>query len=284
MTGNRMRCLVVLLRAAALGPVPSLAWGQLGHRLVASLAAARLTPQARVQVAGLLAGERLPTLAGVSGWADDLRTTDPQRFKATSAWHYIDSRDRSCRFVLPRDCPDGNCVVAAIESQRKVLADASQPVPARRDALKFLVHLVADVHQPLHASNHDDSGGNGFDIQLRTDIRPESSARGNYANGVMKTNLHAVWDFYVLASARAGPAPYLERLQPRLPAVNAARIGTPLSWAEESCGLIDSLQLYPRRHSLDHAYLKEMRPVAERRIEMAAVRLAALLNAALSGS
>jgi hypothetical protein len=279
------RCLPALLMLAiVLVPVPTLAWGQLGHRLVASLAAARLTPQAKVQVAGLLAGEREPTLAGVAGWADELRSTDPQRFKATSSWHYLDSKDASCHFVLPRDCPDGNCVVAAIETQRKILADRGQPLPARRDALKFLVHLVADAHQPLHASNHDDSGGNQFDIHLRTDIEPESYARSSYANGVMDTNLHSVWDFYVLASARMAPGQYVARLQPRLPAVNAARLGTPMSWAEESCALIDSLQLYPKRHSLDHAYLKEMRPVAERRIEMAAVRLAALLNAALSGS
>lgn len=274
----------VFALVVALVPVPSLAWSQLGHRLVASLAADRLTPQAKAQVASLLAGEREPTLAGIAGWADELRSSDLQRFKATSSWHYIDSRDGSCHFVLPRDCPDGSCVVAAIESQRKILSDRQQSLASRRDALKFLVHLVADAHQPLHASNHGDSGGNGFGIRLRTDIQPEAHARSNYANGVMDTNLHAVWDFYILASARIEPAQYLARLRPRLPAVKAARLGTPLSWAEESCGLIDSLQLYPQRHSLDHAYLKEMRPVAERRIEMAAVRLAALLNGALSGS
>jgi hypothetical protein len=157
-------------------------------------------------------------------------------------------------------------------------------VPARRDALKFLVHLVADVHQPLHASNRGDAGGNKFQVQLRTDIAPEPRLRGNFANGVMGTNLHAIWDTYVLASSRIGPAQYVQRLQSRLPLVSEARIGTPLSWAAESCALIDSLQLYPRRHALDHAYLEQMRPVAERRVEMAAVRLAALLDAALSGS
>jgi hypothetical protein len=75
-----------------------------------------LTPAARAQVDSLLAGEHVPTLGGVASWADELRNTDPARFQDTSAWHYIDSKDHSCVLVLKRDCPDGNCVVAAIEA------------------------------------------------------------------------------------------------------------------------------------------------------------------------
>lgn len=264
-------------------PAQVLAWTQLGHQLVGELAASRLTPSARAQVAVLLAGEASPTLGGIASWADGLRDGDGQRFKATSGWHYIDSKDGSCAFSPPRDCPDGNCVVAAIEAQRKVLADRSQPLAARRDALKFLVHFVGDVHQPLHATNRRDSGGNQFQVSLRTDIEPQFYARGSYANGVMGTNLHAVWDYYILASARLTPRRYLARLQPRLPVVDAGAIGTPLSWARESCELIDALRIYPPKHAMDHAYLTQMRPLAERRIELAAVRLAALLNATLDG-
>jgi nuclease S1 len=273
----------VLLLVLGLTPASALAWSALGHRLVGDLAATRLTPRARAQVAQLLAGESDPTLGGVSNWADELRKTDPQRFKATAGWHYIESKDGGCTFVLPRDCPDGNCVVAAIDAQRRILADRGQSPAARRDALKFVVHLVADAHQPLHADYRRDAGGNQFEISLRTDLEPEAYARRNYAHGVMNTNLHAVWDYYVLASARLTPQQYVSRLQQRLPQPRATQIGAPLAWAQESCALIDARQLYPGKHSMDHAYLAQMRPLAERRIEIAAVRLAAVLNQALGG-
>jgi hypothetical protein len=232
-------------------------------------------------VARLLAGERDPTLAGIASWADSLRDSDPQRFKATSPWHYINSRDGSCNLVLERECPDGNCIVGAIEAQRRILADQAQPQPARRDALKFLVHLVADVHQPLHAANRRDAGGNQFQVSLRTDLAPEAYARGSSANGVVATNLHAVWDYYVLASARLPARQYLVQLQSRMPVLKAGQAGDVLSWARESCALIDSTSLYPLKHVMDHAYLASMRPLAERRIQTAALRLAAVLNESL---
>jgi hypothetical protein len=276
--------LVLLLVPFGLASMPALAWSQLGHQLIGDLAQGRLTPQAQARVKTLLAGERDATLGAVASWADNLRNTDPARFKATSSWHYIDSKDGSCNFVLQRDCPDGNCVVAAIETQRRILADRSQSTAVRADALKFLVHLVGDVHQPLHASDRPDSGGNQFQVSLRTDLEPEAYARTSYRNGVMGTNLHAIWDYYVLASARLSPRQYEARLVPRLPAQKADRIGTPMSWAQESCALIDARKLYPEKHSMDHAYLTSMRPLAERRIETAALRLAAMLNEALGGS
>jgi hypothetical protein len=99
----------------------------------------------------------------------------------------------------------------------------------------------------------------------------------------MGTNLHAVWDYYILASARLSAPQYLSRLQRRLPKSSTRDGGTPLAWARESCELIDALQLYPLKHALDHAYLAAMRPLAERRIELAALRLAALLNETLGG-
>jgi len=274
----RLPAVLILL---GLFPAPVFAWAQLGHRLVAELAATRLTQPVQAQVAGLLASEPDPTLGGIASWADSLRDSDPPRFKATSPWHYINSRDGSCSFALERDCPDGNCIVGAIEAQRRILADPRQPQAARRDALKFLVHLVADVHQPLHAANRRDSGGNRFQVSLRTDLAPEAYARGNYANGVMATNLHAVWDYYVLASAGLPARQYFAQLQSGLPALQARHAGTALSWARESCALIDARKLYPQQHVMDHAYLESMRPLAEQRMQIAALRLARLLNESL---
>ena len=108
----------------------------------------------------------------------ELRSLDPERFKATSRWHYINAKGGGCGFELERDCPNGDCVVMAIERQRAILADRSQPLEARRDALKFLVHFLGDVHQPMHAGNRTDAGGNGHQISLRTPIQPEGPRYG----------------------------------------------------------------------------------------------------------
>jgi hypothetical protein len=284
---KRLLCALAAVLVLVL-PQTTFAWARLGHWLVGELAARQLTPQARAQVALLLAGEPDPTLGGIASWADDLRNTDPARFKQTSRWHYIDLNPADdCGYDPPRDCADGACVIEQIEAQRKVLADPAQPLEARRDALKFLVHLVGDVHQPLHAGahydagGHDDAGGNKFQVSLRTDIPPEAYAQKNYVNGVMGTNLHAVWDYYILASAGRTQEKYARKLRWRVPRIDAARLGTPQSWAQESCRIIDGKQLYPPQHVMDRGYLDAMRPLAEQRVEIAAARLAELLNETL---
>lgn len=173
-------------------------------------------------------------------------------------------------------------MIAAIERQRAILADRKQPLAARRDALKFVVHLVGDVHQPVHASNRTDKGGNTYQISLRTDLAPEAYARNKYVDGVMGTNLHSVWDYYILGSQKLKLSPYADRLDalPWPPAV--APTTDAEAWAGESCRLIDSHGLYPQGHRLDAAYLDAQRPLAEQRVRQAAYRLASMLNATLT--
>lgn len=153
-------------------PTPSSAWGSAGHQIVATLAERQLTPQAKFEVQRLLAIEPGSTLASVSNW------TDERRSPATAAWHYVNMpRDSSCQYDVTRDCPDGQCVAGAIKRQRRVLA-SSAPDLDRLKALKYLVHFVADVDQPLHAGFADDKGGNRYHLQ--------AFGRG--------TNLHALRD------------------------------------------------------------------------------------------
>lgn len=264
---------------------PANAWSKLGHRLVGALAQRHLDPAVQAEVARLLAGEPRPDLAGVSTWADTLRDEDPPRFKATSPWHYVKTQPGSCSIDVEQDCRDGKCVTAAIEAQRRILADRSQPLEARRDALKFLVHFVGDVHQPFHANSRTDKGGNDYQISLRTDIEPEAYARNRYANGVMGTNLHSIWDYYILESRGLSLEAYTTKLdaQPWPPMHDAAGAALiPKAWAGESCRLVDARQLYPQSHVMDHDYLDQMRPLAEQRIRQAAYRLASLLNQTLA--
>ncbi len=270
------------LLATASGPAQ--AWSRLGHALVGELAERHLDPAARAEVARLLAGEPDPTLAGVASWADDLRNLDPERFKATSRWHYVNTPPgEACGYVAARDCPDGQCVIGAIERQRAILADRSQPLEARRDALKFIVHFIGDVHQPMHANNHDDLGGNRFQVSLRTDLEPEAYARRNYVDGVMGTNLHSVWDYYILGTEGLSLSRYADRLDalpwPPMPADGPGTGAA--AWAGESCRLIDARDVYPQVHKMDDDYLDHFRPLAEQRVRQAAWRLAQVLEADL---
>ena len=278
----------LLLTAFLLLLAPSaLGWSALGHRLVGELAQRHLTPAANAEVTALLAGEPQPTLAGVATWADTLRDSDPARFKATSRWHYINTPPGSCQYVPERDCPNGECVIGAIEAQRRILADPGQPPAARRDALKFLVHFVGDVHQPMHANNHADKGGNEFQVSLRTDLQPEAYARKHYVDGVMGTNLHSVWDFYILGTAGPGSRgldlrQYADRLDAQPWPPMTTPLSAPHSWAGESCRLVESRDLYPASHKMDHGYLDAHRPLAEQRVRQGAYRLAMLLNTTLA--
>ncbi len=273
----------MLLFAALLAASPAaLAWSALGHRLVGAIAERHLDPAAEAQVRALLAGEPDPTLAGVAYWADALRNDDPPRFKATSRWHYINARGGGCDFDLARDCPDGGCVVAQIQRQRAILADRTRPREARRDALKFLVHLVGDAHQPMHAGDRTDAGGNQYQISLATALEPEAYARDKYVDGVMGTNLHSVWDYYILGAAGLSLPQYARKLDALpWPPSNEAPLFAPMAWARESCRLVEARHLYPDGHKLDDGYLDAMRPLAEQRIRQAAWRLASILNDAL---
>jgi nuclease S1 len=252
-------------------------WAKFGHRLIGELAERQLSPAAREEVSRLLAGEPDPTLGGVASWADDMRDLDG--WKWTAPLHYVRIHDPQCHFDAQRDCADGACVVGAIERYSRELADRSLPSTKRAEALKFVVHFVGDIHQPLHAGQRPDEGGNKFQISV---------ARGGYntlgkADGAdasrEATNLHSVWDFHVLASAQRDDAQWL------------AVLGEPLvlapqpvaTWAEASCRLTNGDSFYPRRPGkLAADYLDTHRALAERQLREAATRLAAIIEPALA--
>ncbi|MFL6593381.1 MAG: S1/P1 nuclease [Luteimonas sp.] len=276
-----MRCAIVPLVAALLlltASRPAQAWSALGHRLVGDLAERHLQPTTRLAVQALLAGEPQPSLAGIADWADELRDRDPGYFRRTARWHYV-NLGPDCRYDPPRDCPGGECIIAAIAAQRAILADRHADPARRLDALKFLVHLVADAHQPLHAGGRDDKGGNRFQVSLRTDLQAPPFARDRAPDGVIGTNLHAIWDYYLLATRRVPEARYADQLGglPWPPA--GTRVSAPAAWAVESCRVASDA--YPNRHAMDHDYLDAHRPQAEQRIRLAAYRLAGLLDATL---
>jgi hypothetical protein len=256
-----------VLLAALLWPALALAWGPEGHRIVGELAQRQLDPKAKAAVADLLSGEPEPTLAGVSNWADELRDSDPDQYRHTSRWHYVNIHASDCVYVPSRDCRDGNCVIAAIDNQLRVLGDRSQPRTNRVQALKFVVHFIGDVHQPFHAGNRDDRGANDF----------QTSYRGQ------GSNLHAVWDTLILQHQAPSPAAYAAHLAITPVAASETQTdpGAAQRWAQESCRAIDANALYPPTHTIDDGYLNAHRGLAEQRLRQAGARLAAELNAVL---
>ncbi|HEY4082869.1 MAG TPA: S1/P1 nuclease [Burkholderiaceae bacterium] len=288
------RALATVVAVTLLAGPSAFGWSHLGHWLVGDLAQPLLTPAAQQQVDILLKGEPDPTLAGVASWADEIRGSDSDLGKKSAKWHYVDLDPNRCVYVPQVACPDGNCVIAAIDEQRKILADTTQAPEARRDALKFLVHFIGDVHQPLHAGSrqdaegHTDAGGNKYQISLRTAITQESRGKHHAVGEPVATNLHAVWDYYELESAALPPDAYAAKLRKEgIPQITPAALGSPADWAVESCKGINAQGLYSQDsdgqwlHKLGGAYLDAKRPYAEERIRTAAGRLAAVLNETL---
>lgn len=267
--------LVALLLACG----PALAWGKLGHRLVGELAESELTPAARAEASRLMAGEPEPTLAGISAWADELRERDPELGRRSAPWHYVNLGEAGCRYHADSACPGGNCVVEAIHAQTAILADRRRGVAERLQALKFVVHFIGDVHQPLHAGFARDKGGNTIQVRIPARFIPP------WANGNPGSNLHSVWDSGLLHSSGLNDAVYLRHLRALPMAVPALRepesppVGT---WAEESCEIVLRDGFGPTDAELGTGYYATWRPLADERLRRAGSRLAAVLNAALA--
>ncbi|MDH5822876.1 S1/P1 nuclease [Luteimonas sp. RD2P54] len=255
----------------ALAAAPAQAWGPRGHRLVAELAAGALSPEVRAEVDALLRNEPDPTLPGIATWADELRAKDPDLGRASAPWHYVNLAESGCSYVASRDCPDGDCVVEAIRSQAGILADRARPAHQRLQALKFVVHFVGDVHQPMHAGYARDKGGNTVQLSI-----PDGSRDGR------GSNLHALWDSGLFDSRNESHSRQLARLR-ALPS-SAGETADPADaarWAEESCRIVRREGVYPTRARIDPAYYTAWRPVAEQQLVHAGRRLASLLEHAL---
>ncbi len=250
---------------------PVQAWGPLGHGTVAALAQRHLSPAAEAEVIRLLAPEHTQQLADVASWADQIQN-DPALdalWKQTRSQHYINFHG-NCDYVPVRDCRDGRCVVGALQYYVGILGDRRQPDSARREALKFVVHFVGDIHQPLHAGSRDDKGGNAYQVQF--------DGKGS--------NLHKVWDSGMLNSRRLDWQDYARTLDAgapvTLPAPREPLDDAYAQWAQESCRISSAPGFYPDGHTIGAAYVGAELPVAEQRVRMAGRRLAELLNLTLA--
>jgi hypothetical protein len=171
---------------------PAWAWGRLGHRAIAKLAERHLSPAAKAAIAELL--EPGESLADCSTWADEHRRELPK----TAPWHYVDVPLDEPRYDdrFAGDEPGKGFIVPKIREFKAILKDRSRPVAERRFALRFLVHLVEDLHMPLHVGESHDKGGNDLQVQW---FDPGSK-------------LHRVWDSGIIDKAGRGEEGWLADL------------------------------------------------------------------------
>jgi hypothetical protein len=256
----------VLLLLSTL-PATAAAWGPSGHRIVAELAEGQISASTRAEVHHLLEVTGAASLADVSNWADDIRDDPSQREhgRATARLHFVNFPDSRCHFYAPKACPGGQCAVAAINRYAAILGDRSKSDIERAEALRFLVHIVADIQQPLHAGYRPDRGGNNYQVRI--------DGKGS--------NLHKVWDSKILGIRRLGWKAYARRLARQSISDDD---DNPIDWAEQSCRITRDDGIYPPGHSIDKAYRERMLPIAERRIRLAVKRLARLLDQQLGDS
>jgi hypothetical protein len=268
--------LVALLGAVSAGlPRTAGAFGPLGHRIAGLLAEPALCPAAREQVADLGGGQ---SLAELGLWADQIRGVPG--WERSAPWHYmnVDERDAArgdsaaaaAAIREYRSPPEGD-VLSAIARFRAELSDRALPDSQRAIALRFLVHLVVDLHQPLHVGRGADRGGNDVDVRY----------------GPTVVNLHRFWDTDVLELRHLGPERYARTLRSRLETAPPPGWVGPAGWAAESLALRPQIYAFQRPdasraapQTLDAAYLAAAQVIVDERLVRAAERLAATLNEA----
>jgi hypothetical protein len=284
------RCLALVATMGALSfPAGAFAWGNEGHEIVAALARGYLTPQVRGKVDQMLAADQDTLTAhdmlSESNWADRYRTDH----KETGEWHYVDIEldhpdlNAAC-YGFPvsepvaSQGPGHDCVVNKVSEFTKELASPATPAGERLLALKFLLHFIGDMHQPLHDVDNHDKGGNCVLLNL---------------GGPRQVNLHSYWDTVLVQDLGDDSRAVAETLTHRITPENKAtwEKGSPEDWALEgfhiaqtavyTIGSKPGCASDPSPISLPSGYDAAAREIAAVQFEKAGVRLAAVLNRAL---
>lgn len=271
-----MKRLIAILLLVSLVPAQVIAWGPKGHAVVADVAASRLTPQTRSNLK-LLLGEA--SLASIASWGDEVRKQREESF----GWHFVDIPKNAAGFSDQRDCfrpqdkhkgadtDHQNCVVDRIQMFAKILGSENAGREERIEALKWIVHFVGDIHQPLHAVE-EARGGN--DIKL--------AAFGSEKCGDWPCNLHWVWDSILLEHTGYNEAEYVSRVEKLICSKQLERKagGGPVDWANESH--VQARQIIDRNATaIDERYYQDYIGLVDEKLGLAGLRLAALLNETL---
>jgi nuclease S1 len=256
----------------------ALAWGQEGHSIVAEIAQQRLSEKAAKTIQQLLKGR---SLASVASWADDVRPERPE----TSNWHFVDIPLMFEKYSEARDCKAnpqrGDCVVKELMRLRNELRCTAGE--SRVEALKFAVHFVGDIHQPLHTVN-DLHGGNELQIDLYMRGMTTCTDKATCQAVHTPMNFHAAWDEGLINKVVWNWGAYVNRLENGwLKSAEASQPGidggTPEDWANETHAAARTVwHLRPTDDVLDDRYFRDVLPILDRQLGVAGLRLAKFLN------
>ena len=274
-------------------PPPAFPWGNRGHRIVALIAAKNLSTTAQNKVAAIL-GTNVNGLAGAMAaaatWPDEIRKDDTK----TGAWHYVDAPVTASFLAF---CPRQECVIDRIQEMAnrlmanqkgfKLAKAPNPPRPMTSQELAFLIHFLGDIHQPLHAANNGDRGGNCVGLTTPLPHSDQSQTK----------DLHAAWDvdevlavLKILGTENAAATALFQKSR-----TEPVQQLTVLDWARESNGLArqhvyQKLQIPPHTAppgqcaagianvKVTQQYLDGNEPVVERQLLRAGIRLSNLLN------
>jgi S1/P1 Nuclease len=250
--------------AFALMPAPALAWGKTGHRVVAAIADAQLSGLARAHVKQILG--QAESLDEAANWPDEMRS-HPSPFwqKTSTPWHYV-----TLNGIVYDEAPPEGDALGALNKYSATLRDPAASLADKQLALRFVVHIIGDLHQPLHVGKCCDRGGN--------DIKVKWFGRD--------LNLHSVWDSALVDEQQLSFTEMTAKLQRHTSSADVIAWWdiNPRDWMSESAQIRETI--YPRPSTdpkkvpeLSYSYVYQNTPIVEQRLKQAGVRLAAYLNA-----
>jgi hypothetical protein len=255
-----MKRYLLLVLAVCLS-VGLISWGVTGHRTIGEIAERHLSPEAKTAVKDLLGHE---SLAEASTWADEIRSDHPE----TGAWHFINvpSGLSFTEFETQVKTMPVENVYKALLSAEQTLRNPGGSQTQRTEALKFIIHFLGDMHQPMHVSHAEDKGGNTIQLNFEG----------------QDTNLHSLWDSKLLDHQGLSYDKLADKFDHATPEQIAKWQSDPvIVWAWESYQI--SSILYKEVNAdgtskLGQDYYDAHIDVVESRIEKAGIRLAGLLN------
>jgi len=237
----------------------ALSWGQTGHRVTGAIAEQYLTPEAQLAISQLLINEGL---AEASTYADEMKSHPSEFWKKTAnPWHYVNVFDgKTYSDVAPP--PEGNAATA-LKRFSKQLTDKQSSFAEKQLALRFIVHIIGDLHQPFHAGNGTDKGGNDVKLQFFWE----------------DSNLHRVWDSGLIDRQKLSYTEWTNKLSSKISSQQAKEWMEidPKVWIAESAKV--RAGLYPSTEKISWDYQYRTIPIVKRRLQMGGVRIAAFLNA-----
>ena len=272
-----MKRLAALLAMSALAAAPAAAWGPVGHRITAQIAQDNVSGQTRARIAQILGHEELPEAAT---WPDEQRSNPDAFWQTTSyPWHFVTIPVGQAPEHLEH--PSEGDAETALESFTAVLRDPAASPEDKARALRFVVHIVGDLHQPLHVGKPGDRGGN--DVKVR------------WFDDPVVQNLHWVWDEGMIRRQELSFSEYAARLEARMTAEQVVAWWNvePDTWMAESAALRD--RIYPAPSERDGAgtpeapfvmrywYPYEWTPEMELRLQQSGIRTAAYLDWVFAG-